>query len=856
MSHAWASALIPLVLAAPAAAQFDPTVFSSPSGVFELRVDPSEPDGAGPADTSLWRDGELVWAKRLRTTCMETVVTDGGVVLAVAHTQGLGRMFEGGDLVVTILDPMGSVRFTEVHPRGAVALHSPDQPWCRGVMLLSEGNGALVRLMLSGRHPESWRFYDLSAGEPRGVVVPEYPPGNNEVRLVALAPIQGTPLLLAHWLAWGDQGSRFQVLDRSGSTLWSLNLPGDHSGLDPKQQAAWENEIEAGGAITCDRPGGFSVVRLAEGLSVSYAVARQGSDDPWVITEGERRPFAWSPPPEAAEPTPIPIELKLLGTVELEGKVSAPAGDILAWTPTAEGVEAIMIDGPWTSVRLVRIDLAGEQRGQELRLPPDQSMGTGNWARLTSGAWLLVRSYTEGRGRAWRFEPSTGEPTELEGFGGMKPSALATTRDGGFALIGRRGGINSQSLVAAYDARGRKLWLRETSSPEDVTVLTTGQVAVLDGVGDAIEIYDPRDGTLLHTIDLVEALGGEPTSLSGLQPAPGGELLLYDFDGDPNLIRLDAAGKDASAVPLRFEDGHGPDILAWQARYGPKGRLWSSDGRAWLRFGAVFEPDLILGDLVRGQALEDPRDARVGPGGRLHVMDGLDGAVHVFDRDGRQLHRCVPGPDDLDDVPFFGHIAVDGDGHVFLARDDNPDDYLEFDREGRRLGLVPFEGEALAFHPISKHAWLAQYQEAWALDRRGRTQSRLRRRADRRWFRIVTGMALGEDGSLAVADASRRQSVDAGPALTLFTPDGTPRVTYPVNFGGDELVRGRGWAATGGSTHWLPLLRESDGTLFVFETEKEGEGRPIDLTTSPDHGELWVFDRGRRVLSRYAWPEL
>jgi hypothetical protein len=562
-------ALLLILGAASAAAQYDPTSFESPDGRFALHVDPTERSGAGPADLELTMLGELIWRQRADVTPRHVSVDDTGRVLGVGYTHGVREMFEGGDLVVVLLGTDGHERFRDEFPRRAHAMHSSDQPWCAGAPRFLSGDRALVRLVSPKASTQEWVFYNLTDGARGRSVVPGSP--REGALLAAVEPVSGTQLLLVHWRTWSERGSLYQLLDMDGAEVWSLPLPGDHAELTRQETTRWTEACCAGVGVASSGLRMFSVVSLGQKKHMTFVV-----DEDEAVREVGSTPFTWSPPPPQ--------------------QLTQPEAPRLALTPRGE--------------------LA-------LEAPPS----------------------------------------------------------------------------------------------------------------------------------------------------------------------------------------HAP--------------------------------------------LHEPNDARVGPHGRLYVSDGEDGAVHVFDRNGRWSGRRIPDPADLHRIPYSGHLAVDAAGHLFVYTNRRRENgYVEFDSLGARVGLLAKGGDGLAFHPRTGVGWVDGYYDVHALSGSGR----LERRADGRWFRVVKAHAFAPDGSLAVADRPYMSGYEAGPAYTLFDTKGRARVTYPVWFGDDELVRGEGWAACGGTTRGLRLLRESDGAVFAAPLDEDNVSRRIDLTCPPDHTELWVYDYSKHVLRKFAWP--
>jgi len=81
-----------LVASAPSAQFVQPWTYRSPSGAFELSVDPSSRYGSGAAHCEMSRAGERVWAREVEFTFLDALVNDDGSAAAYACTTGPGAL--------------------------------------------------------------------------------------------------------------------------------------------------------------------------------------------------------------------------------------------------------------------------------------------------------------------------------------------------------------------------------------------------------------------------------------------------------------------------------------------------------------------------------------------------------------------------------------------------------------------------------------------------------------------------------------------------------------------------------------------------------------------------------------------
>src|SRR5262245_35070360 len=82
-------------------APLQPRSFSSASGNWELRVDPTSRFGEGPGDHELWHDGALVWKERHPFTFYDAVIAEDGTVAGYAYTNGWRDPTCEGNFVVS-----------------------------------------------------------------------------------------------------------------------------------------------------------------------------------------------------------------------------------------------------------------------------------------------------------------------------------------------------------------------------------------------------------------------------------------------------------------------------------------------------------------------------------------------------------------------------------------------------------------------------------------------------------------------------------------------------------------------------------------------------------------------------------
>jgi hypothetical protein len=175
----WLVALL-LLVSAPrdAAAQYmppvlDPKTYRSPSGGFELTVDPGEIYGSGAAKYQIKENGKARWSGTLPFTMCEAAVTNAGVMIGYAYTHSPGGFpkrpgdYDPGKFVVAILGPDGEVRLQEsVNVAESRYLHGRPTPIALGFVLDEPNDRAIVRIAaLEWGQSEVWWDYRLLHGD-------------------------------------------------------------------------------------------------------------------------------------------------------------------------------------------------------------------------------------------------------------------------------------------------------------------------------------------------------------------------------------------------------------------------------------------------------------------------------------------------------------------------------------------------------------------------------------------------------------------------------------------------------------------------------------------------------------------
>ena len=862
-------------------AALDPATYSSSSGEYALSVDPSDINGRGPADCRFVRNGETVWTNRLPFTFREAVVADSGTVAGYAYGQGLRGNYgpEGhGDLRVVVLSPDGAILGQESVARtNSIFLgEDPPRPCAEGIFLAGPPPLAIVRVVeTAGREEkEFWWVYDMATGARVATQDPRAQMSGADTlqSVLSATPLPGQSLNLVHWLAldYPRRGAAFALLNLLGEPVWELSLPTDYTCPDDDKR---EDEIlrsvrRKGAILDIGTNGTFELQFVQDNLRVSYAVERTAPRQ-WKVRETARAPHALAPADAPAVPPPA-TPLEKLGEFRLQTPAAA--------SNAIRGVEAFDFDpegricalkDPRGTPALLYLDQQGEVLA-EIPLPTGPETDYPHFAGPAAiGGQRFVAGYspTVNTTRWFLADFAHGQIREIAHMDDSRADACAGFPDGRFvALTTHHLQYTTSRGLSCFDANGRLLWNRDDDagysheaeeflSPEDVAVVGTNRIAVLDNIRNTIQLFDDG-GDFRRILDFDDIWDRKPNYPTDVAPDADGGFIVFDFNAPETLLRLNPDGAIRSASSPRLADGR-PFRVSDGVKRSPQGDLWTCDGQSLIRLATNGLADLVLGDAPDAGVLSEPGLARVGPGGRVYVADSRSRAVHVFDSAGQPLHACVPDPADVDDTAYVSHLAFAPDGDVFVALGPDPG-YLRFDENSRRLGRVPVAGERgrppLYFQPAGTRCWAVGRHDLFLLDGLTNELRRIARKADGKWLADPGLADVAPDGSIAIHGA--------GSTITVYDADGQARSTfaYPVY---PRVSRWSGFAppAFDGrrvyvrSNNLLSMFGTDGSPLGVFSFGTEAETERWDGPFLAAEGrELWFVAPKDLAVHRFAAP--
>ena len=886
-----------------------PRTWTSPSGEFELFVDPMDRLGEGPARYRLLRGDEELWSREHPVTLIEVAVADNGSVAGYAHTRESFRVIglsHAGELVLDHSTPW----------MGSRSPDGPRRPHALGLFRDPGSDRFVVRLTDTGKsHFEEWWQYRLSSSERQSVVQPEKlreplegpEHGWRRRSIEDAAYLSGTPLRLIWWWhsarasEWSRTGE-FTLIDEEGRQLWALMLERDYDlDGDAEALAAHHEWIRARGGFF-DLAGGerFSIRRFAEGLRVDLEARRLEVEPGWEVVELATRASRPAPLP-AEEPTPeLPLlELALIDEVCLGGEPVAGGdaaldlGSIEAFGFGDGGSFRIVRQGaePGTFV-LIRLAPDGELLSQVSCGPFDSALPPAWWP-LRKGRWLAGREFGNKTGRLWFVDEESGSATPLPG-GWRSPAEssdfvqrvgfigrnsedeepppddwtcsiedVSATGDSGFvALVTFRHPYTLTKAVLRMDTAGRQVWSIEEGEhtdptklfhPEAVGVATSGVIAVADMIQNSIQVFDANGG-FLHVLELTSVLGQKPNYPTGLVRDPKHGLLLYDFDGSPPLYRLSTTGEVAARITITPEEGRPLGRMDDFARIAPDGEMWTTDGDALYRVGPDGALVEVIGDPPQPETLSSIAAAGFDRQGRILLRDGKTNVLHGFDSRGNTLFHTSALTGDFRSYGSREIFVDESDGTIFaqVGRDGR---FIEYDPGGNRRGPAMFSGERLAFTFAGSH-WV-EFRERGTYELRHvvgeKAFARIERAPNGRWL-FALAFGVDPENDLLVLHGQGGQGGET--EIAIFGPDGEHKrsISDLAGLHGDRLLAGERWILI--THHGRPrLVNRSTGKAYRLPTPFEDGPKQSWVTgLSPDGEEYWVVGSEGPTLYRYELP--
>jgi sugar lactone lactonase YvrE len=735
---------------------------------------------------------------------------------------------------------------------------------------------------------EVWKSYQMSTGSRGPILKPEtsMPVGDLSLSIVDAQPVRGTKLVLVHWtrIHWErqQQGARFTLIDSDGRAVWTLDLPNDYqppdaAGSSLEAQARASRLMLTTAILDADTPREFELRQVRPSERVRFRVDADKAEG-WTVQEIGRRsaPDPFAPAARAAAPAPEK-PLRHLGSIKLGGRATlqnSPIRDVHDFGLDEAGRFGFVRRDGGCDLSFVSGTGVEDARSIRLGRPVQQDCSSPLVAWAGGDTWLVTLEYAtaESGPAGWWIDRANGRsrPFALP-HGVSSVRAIAGSPVGGVVLLAERS--TADGLVIEMDTKLFRIdpfgnedrdfaaaangGDSELLSPDDLAVLASGEVVIVDVVRHAVAMFR-SDGTFQRTIDLEKAWGREPRYTCGIAPDIDGGFIVEDFNGRTPFVRMRADGTVRADLLPRYGDGRRAGRID-RVQAGPGGVLWASDGEALLQLG---DDGVVSGAVGAPANVDDLGEAAavvLDGADRIYAVDRRTAAVHVFVSDGTLDHVCRPRTGDLEGSLTSPSLSATDDGRVFLGLDDGAFDhrgYLEYSSSGDRLTRRRWEERSRIWNPATGGFWAIRDNEVVAVDEGGRVAATVARRRDRRWLGWIAGIAVAPDGSLAVDASSRMFTSDRGSFVSLHAPNGAAI----------GLVE-RGSRASSGVLAYdgRHLAFWESGEVIVVDTaghpiarfQPRPEGRETTdwpLFLAAQGRELWMFDDAHKTMHRYELP--
>ncbi|HEX5123527.1 MAG TPA: hypothetical protein VFV97_09790 [Rhodanobacteraceae bacterium] len=886
-------ALVPIARIA-IAQDLEPRTYKSRSGDYALTVDPEARTGAGKARYTMQHGAATAWSAELPFALWDAVVADDGIAGGYAYTDGPGR--DDGEFVVAILDAGGKVRASERAPRQwSPYLHTSGDPKANGLFLSADGSRLLVRVADAdlNKNSEAWWTYRLSDGQLVGKPKPKDFAGEPKLAwMIDARPLPGTPLTLVQWLRSrccesDDFGTVFALLDADAKPVWKLVLPRDYVAVERDPKDSVMNYIrEKSAMLDASSPRRFDLWQVADRVRVSYAV-EGGDDGTWHVRESDRKPQTQVPEEHAAIASTATqrVDLAHLGTIALE--TSATTGAIhdvydfsIADRNRFAFVTGCGCSGKSADAALAIVDRAGRLLAK-IPLPgAGEAHGYTEYKQAWLGGdrWVVTRSPfgVERRSTAFIVDAAARSVARLEAFDSPGIRALASTRDGGFVAVTEDWHkYNSTEGAAAFDADGRLRWSigegyddeAKLFSATAVTVTTSGDVVVLEGVADKLKIYD-RSGAYQRRLDLKVALKADPGYLSELESDATGGIILRQSNEKAPFVDMKLDGTIVHALVPSFADGRRFDARG-NVQAATDGTLWTSDGGALLRVDTRGVVQDVVGSRPEADVLGKIATLAVSGSGKIYAADERTAAVHVFDGEGKRVHVCRPDTKDYDAGLDLPSLTVADGGDVFITRHDNLGateralDFLHYSPACTRMGVESTDVDAITqrwyAQPGSTNRWILGLDHVYLVDAKGHTVRAIERDANGHWLLQPDNAATAPDGSIALV-SNTPVGLGSVPAnVAVYSRGGDAIVTWPypgksylasMAYDGETVALLSGEPDSGKRPE-VTLLDVRSGATRAFAPPSASDSSHIFIVARNGAAELWVSD-GSTNIERYA----
>ena len=853
-----------------------------------MRIDPTDRYGRGPANYQMTAEDQEQWSLTLPFTLIDVVVTDAGETAGYAYSHGVegwGAADGEGDFRVVIIGPDSTLRLNQAVKRtSSQFLHSNPNPVAEGILVNSTSDRAVFRVADPdlNRGNEQWWVHELSTGKEIKRVSPKLLMDDHEhtQSIVDAQVIAGTPLTLLHWWRYQNPdpqhpdksalGARFTLVDSSAQPVWSLELPRDYVS-DNDDQAADQlvNLMQRRGAIIETRRAEFDLFLAHDSVRATFAVSE--SDGAWQVNRKDSKSFDWAEldmrPQQSAEnlqrdnmipqrAAKIPErQLKLLESILLEGRRQpSPIRGVADFVFDDQGRIAFKSSHPGERDEFVMIDARGKEL---LRLPlptgneQDASLG---WIANDRFVLTASKAGVEEKSAGYWIDAETKSITPIKEFDCPPADQICACSDGGFVILATmRYKYTMTSGLYRYDRDGKQLWKITEDfsdhlfSPEDVTVTSDDQIAVLDNIRKTIQLFN-LDGDFNGEIDLEQSWQREPNYPVAIRAIKNG-FTIHDFDAEPSYVKMTARGEVISGFTPRLPNQQQLD--EYLIEVATDGRHWVSDRDAIMRLDSSGVVDRTLGDPPDSDQLGNIAASHVDRRGWIYAVDQRSAKTHVFDTHGNRQFVCLPHPNDCRDSLFKPSLAVTDQGNIYLgvAGAGETGRFLKFSESGTRIGAVSVD-EGLEMcrkwyaQPGTTAGLLLGFDAAFLVDGDFQITRKIDRDANNRWLTYLSQACFASDGRFAMLSEDH-----AGLMVNIYSPNGEPLHSIPVPATVSQfpaLAFNHDRIAVAGDGHIAFINVDGTSTAYGIATiDNQG---PVQPHISEDATELLLIPESGPVL--------
>lgn len=422
--------------------------------------------------------------------------------------------------------------------------------------------------------------------------------------------------------------------------------------------------------------------------------------------------------------------------------------------------------------------------------------------------------------------------SSLSGFRSPRITSVASTPNGGFAALAGE--------VYVYDRYGVKIWStphvdghgpderpQDLFSPEALTILKDGSIAVLDVIIHTVQFFSPR-GRYLRTISLDKSLKKQASYPSEIYSSADGGFVVFDSGGIPSIYRMTLRGGVWQTFTPRYKNGK--EIENPEMCVSPDGSLWISDSYSLLMLNKTGHISKRLGEAPDAGQLRSIVELAVSPEGLIYAADERTNSVHVFDYKGNWLHVFKPAGAGQESPATFRSIdkliELGPDGTFAIAGQ-------WFDADGKHRGLPA------GYIPI------------------GRRTQKIERRPDNTWLEYITAIVKSSGGEFAILDNEESFSFNPQSFLSLYSASSAPErmIAIPTGLGGypAPAYDGKQVVLSGNARIYCYDRSGKPGWLFILPGKNAEELSWTPYLTNSGRT-LCLFD-GEHALFRYAMPE-